>query len=457
MPSAETAREALSEPGARIEAYFEEDGEWYPCTVEWQNDDGSLHVRWDNPGNGPEVSDCWLEDVRELVIVTDYTAGEPVRAVFPGDGAWYNGTVEGRGAGGRFRVHWDDPDGGPESSLCGPESVRKVDVFTDFRADDRVEALFPSDGQWYTGVVAGSNTDGTFEVRWDDPEEAGPESSACQPRYMKRVITYRDYQVGDVVDALDPSSGKWYPGVVGQLLEDGAFLVKWHEPEDGPEVCCCRAEGMKGVFRDYSVGDRVEARSPDDYDWHPGVVDRDLGGGAFEIRWSEPGHERPVSMCTPEEMVLVNDDQDDYEDWYADMMSEQGAYDDRGDDEYAQSPDYEEEFQAAELDEVPSVWEEDSRVSAFAAGAVPLEWKNWETPAVLQEQAQEEDRRELETVQLGGPVRSAPRAWTAWALSTLRLTLRPRRRGNRRIWWMRQPSRLSGWTSKRWSCARGEG
>lgn len=48
------------------------------------------------------------------------------------------------------------------------EEEEEVEPFTGAKGD-MVEAIFPEDGQWYTGVIEKKNKDGTFDVKWDDP------------------------------------------------------------------------------------------------------------------------------------------------------------------------------------------------------------------------------------------------------------------------------------------------
>merc|ERR1711963_798001 len=55
-----------------------------------------------------------------------------------------------------------------------------------FEAGDLVEAVFPDDGEWYPATVEKANKDGTVEVKWDDPD-GGPESSACKTEEVKHA------------------------------------------------------------------------------------------------------------------------------------------------------------------------------------------------------------------------------------------------------------------------------
>uniref|UniRef100_A0A7S4VEX4 S1 motif domain-containing protein n=1 Tax=Alexandrium monilatum TaxID=311494 RepID=A0A7S4VEX4_9DINO len=199
--------------GDRVRAVSPDDERRYPGVVEGSNDDGTYTVRWDDAGGGPETSDVEPQKMRKVVVFKDYAAGDDVQAMSPGDGQWYPGSVEAANADGTFQVRWDDPDGGPETEGVKPEAMKKVTVFRGYKVEDVVEAVFPDDGQMYPGRVAKANADGTFQVRWDDPE-GGPEESPVRPRDMRYPpIPLEDLRVGQK-----------FRGTVRSIMDFGAFV-----------------------------------------------------------------------------------------------------------------------------------------------------------------------------------------------------------------------------------------
>jgi len=107
-----------------------------------------------------------------------------------------------------------------------------------------VQAVFSQDQAWYPGEVVKDHGDGTFEVRWDDPD-GGPDSSACVIEEMQRIVVYRSYRPGELVEAVFADDGEFYRGTVDQANADGTFRVKWEEPDGGPEYSDVRPEDMK--------------------------------------------------------------------------------------------------------------------------------------------------------------------------------------------------------------------
>merc|ERR1711964_280305 len=156
---------------------------------------------------------------------------DPIHAL---DMEWYPGTIKRANGDGTFQVKWNEPACGPKFAACRQCHMRRIPVF---KARDRVKvnwALDPNDPEdtvWHTGTIEMANDDGTFQVKWDEPE-GGPESDACWPWDMKHITVFK---VGDAVEALDPYLGKLCTGVVQSANGDGSFQVKWDEPEGRPE------------------------------------------------------------------------------------------------------------------------------------------------------------------------------------------------------------------------------
>jgi len=143
----------------------------------------------------------------------DYVVGDDVQAASPDDGRRYPGVVSKVNSDGTFQVKWDDPDGGPETNDVAPKDMKKVTIFKDYKEGDVVDALFPEDGQMYPATVLKGNSDGTFQVKWEDPD-GGPEESPVSPKNMKYPpIPFEKLEVGQK-----------YTGNVRSITDFGAFV-----------------------------------------------------------------------------------------------------------------------------------------------------------------------------------------------------------------------------------------
>merc|ERR1719468_768101 len=199
--------------GDRVQAISSEDEQRYPATIAKVNDDGTFTVKWDDPDGGPETDNVEVGAMKKIIVFKDYVVGDDVLAVSSEDGQRYPGTVSKINADGTFQVKWDDPDGGPETDNVNAENMKKVTVFKDYKVDDVVEAVFPDDGQMYPGTVIKVNGDNTFQVKWDD-SDGGPEDSPVKPKDMKYPpIPLEQLEVGQKLK-----------GTVVSVRDFGAFV-----------------------------------------------------------------------------------------------------------------------------------------------------------------------------------------------------------------------------------------
>ncbi|CAK0810503.1 unnamed protein product [Prorocentrum cordatum] len=159
--------------------------------------------------------------------------GCKVKAMSPDDERWYPGRVTGEAAGG-WVVAWDDPDGGPETNTLAEEYIKKVIIFKGYQVGDDCRAISPDDGRFYPGTVAELLGEEKFRVKWDDPD-GGAETAEVHAESMRKVVVKRDYKEGDAVLGRFPEDGMMYPGTVLKKNEDGTFAVKWEDPDGGPE------------------------------------------------------------------------------------------------------------------------------------------------------------------------------------------------------------------------------
>jgi len=176
-----------------------------------------------------------------------YEAGDRVNAVCADDEQWYPATVEKVNEDGTVQVKWDDPDGGPESSAVKTDEMKRIVIYKDYKVDEAVEALFPEDENMYPGVVTKINDDGTFEVKWDDPD-GGPEKSNVKPEDMKYPPI--------PLDKLEV--GQKYSGTIVNTAPFGAFVDFGAEREGLVHISCLSEGFVDNVDDLVQAGQEVE-------------------------------------------------------------------------------------------------------------------------------------------------------------------------------------------------------
>lgn len=169
------------------------------------------------------------------VLVSDkYMIGDHVEAISEADGQWYRGRIHSSYNDTTFNVRWDDPDGGPETTDVDVKFLNKVKVFNEYAVGDHCQARSPGDNEWYPGTVLCYNQDGSLTVAWDSPD-GGPDTSNIEPHNMIKSKVFKNYKPGDKVQAASPDNGRWCPGMVKDITADSTFVVRWDDPGDGPE------------------------------------------------------------------------------------------------------------------------------------------------------------------------------------------------------------------------------
>eukprot|EP00929_Paragymnodinium_shiwhaense_P020793 TRINITY_DN13741_c0_g1_i1.p2 TRINITY_DN13741_c0_g1~~TRINITY_DN13741_c0_g1_i1.p2 ORF type:complete len:368 (+),score=75.93 TRINITY_DN13741_c0_g1_i1:94-1197(+) len=159
-----------------------------------------------------------------------------------------------------------------------------------YKVGDTVEAVFPDDGEWYPGVVEKDNGDGTFEIKWDDPD-GGPESSPCKTDEMNKIVPKIP------LEKLTP--GEKMKGTVTNVMDFGAFV----------DIGAVR-EGLVHVSKQpqpevksgpFAEGDYVEAVFPDDGEYYTATVTK-VTKDAVEVKWDDPDGGPETSECKPDEV-----------------------------------------------------------------------------------------------------------------------------------------------------------
>jgi predicted RNA-binding protein with RPS1 domain len=200
-----------------------------------------------------------------------YKAGDRVQAVCADDEEWYPATVEKANADGTFSVKWDDPDGGPELSDVKTDVMKMIIIYKDYKVDEEVEAVFPDDGNMYPGKVTKINADGTFEVKWEDPD-GGPETSSVTPEDMKYPPI--------PLDKLEV--GQKYAGTIVNTAPFGAFVDFGAERQGLVHISCLTDGFVDNVDDVVQAGQEVEVwvkQVSEDGKIGLTMVESKLGGG----------------------------------------------------------------------------------------------------------------------------------------------------------------------------------
>jgi predicted RNA-binding protein with RPS1 domain len=234
------------EVGCKVKAQSPDDEGWYPGRIK-EASGSDWVVAWDDPDGGPETDTLPEDLIKKLIFYKDYQAGDDCRAISPDDERWYPGVVAEVLAEDKFRVKWDDPDGGPETADLHWESMKRMKVKRDYKEGEEVLARFPEDGNMYEGTVLKANADGTFQVKWEDPD-GGPEDSPVSPKDMKVLpIPFDKLEVGQK-----------YTGSVSNVRDFGAFVDIGAEVEGLLHISRISTERVEDIYAELEEDQEVE-------------------------------------------------------------------------------------------------------------------------------------------------------------------------------------------------------
>jgi len=142
-----------------------------------------------------------------------------------------------------------------------------------FAKGDAVEAIFEEDGNWYSAVVDKAVGDGTYVVKWDNPD-GGPETSTCKEADIKKYvppIPLDQLQIG----------GK-YEGEVVSVAGFGAFVNIGAEKDGLVHISAVSDSFVENIESIVQPGQKVTV-------WVKGVADGKLSLVMVESKLSGGG------------------------------------------------------------------------------------------------------------------------------------------------------------------------
>lgn len=204
------------EVGDHVMAWFRDDKSWYPGRLTEKIDDENYVVTWDDPDGAEPTQRVGLRDIQKKYYYTDYQVGDDCRARSPDDERWYPGVVAELLGDDKFRVRWNDPGGGDETTDMNFESMRKVDIKKDYEVGDKVAAKH--EGEWREAEVTGANDDGSFQVKLENSEDSDDSEEVEEISADITDLRPRRKPIEEV------KVGEKYQGVVEHVMKNYAFV-----------------------------------------------------------------------------------------------------------------------------------------------------------------------------------------------------------------------------------------
>ena len=300
--------DALRE-GMKVEARYRGKSRYYTGVIKRENRDGTFDIDYDDGEKEMFVAEELIRSLESTNSKVDIRLGDKVEALYKGKGTkWFKGKVSRVNSDGTFDIDYDDGDhdfGALASNVRSLEEARgnQVSGSSSIRLGDKVEALYKGKGtKWFTGKVSRINSDGTFDIDYDDGDRdfgalASNVRSLESPRNSNDVPILRE---GSKVEARYRGKTRYYTGVIKRENRDGTFDIDYDDGEKemlvGPELIRSlepavsspsRIGGGMGGSGALREGMKVEARYRGKSRYYTGVIKRENRDGTFDIDYDD--------------------------------------------------------------------------------------------------------------------------------------------------------------------------
>jgi len=129
------------------------------------------------------------------------------------------------------------------------DRVSRAAVAADLAVGVAVEAVFEDDGNWYPAVIEKDNGDGTYDVKWDDPD-GGPEISTVAADNIQEYVP--------PIPLSELEVGSKHKGTITGVAQFGAFVNFGAERDGLVHVSCIRDGFVENIDDEVSEGQEVD-------------------------------------------------------------------------------------------------------------------------------------------------------------------------------------------------------
>ncbi|CAN0497871.1 unnamed protein product, partial [Discosporangium mesarthrocarpum] len=173
----------LLREGDKVEARYRGRGKYYRGTISRVNLDNTFDIDYDD---GEKERGLAEEHIKPLggggsgrsnrAGAMELVEGDKVEANYRGKGRFYKGRVGRVNLDGSYNIDYDDGEkerGVPADMVRGLSSGGRDDGGrggSRLREGDKVEARYRGRGKYYKGKISRVNSDGTFDINYDDGE-----------------------------------------------------------------------------------------------------------------------------------------------------------------------------------------------------------------------------------------------------------------------------------------------
>jgi hypothetical protein len=265
--AAEECEVELFSVGTRVEVDYRRRGKYYPAVVYKVRSDGTYDIDYDDGEKETRVESDYIREIKKpssdnahapaaaSVAPPKFHVDDIVEANYRGRGRFYRGKVIKVRHDGTYDVDYDD---GEHETLVKSHYIRLIKAHSAepepnnanvpavvvpataevakapaFNVGDKVEANFAGRGRYFPGKIFKVRDDGTYDVDYDD----GETEKRVQAQWIRLLDPVqipsiaRKWQQGDRVEVNYRGKGKWFPGKVKAIAMNGTYCIDYDDGE----------------------------------------------------------------------------------------------------------------------------------------------------------------------------------------------------------------------------------
>jgi hypothetical protein len=234
------------EEGMKVEGNNRGRGRFFPGRIKRDRGDGTYDIDYND---GEQESRVKEEDIRALGggstntngASGKFNEGAKVEGNYRGKGKWCDARIKRVVSDKTYDLDYDD--GETEKNVLEENIRMKGGTGSNggatFTEKMRVEANYRQKGRFYPGHIEKVNLDGTYYVLYEDGEketrvhgtDIRPHPATVAEEFSPNNSATATFTVGVKVECNYRKRGKYYPGKISKLFEDGSYGVDYDDGE----------------------------------------------------------------------------------------------------------------------------------------------------------------------------------------------------------------------------------
>lgn len=283
--------------GAKVEVNYRGMGKYFPGRIRRDRGDGTYDIDYEDGESELRVKEDYIKltDANKVTLSgsSSLAVGTKVEGNYRGKGKFYLGTIKALNDDGTYVINYDDGEieKNVKSDLIRVSAVSQSPTES-LREGMKVEANYRGRGKFYPGKVKKVNDDGSYEIDYDDGEcENNVSQSNLRVLGSSPRVSGGKFNKGAKIEANYRGQGKFFPGRIARDREDGTYDVDY---DDGETELKVKEVYIRLLPEKLKEGMKVEGNYRGRGRWFPARIKRELEDGTYDLDYDDGESEKGV-------------------------------------------------------------------------------------------------------------------------------------------------------------------